>query len=480
MKKRLLLIMCLCLLAGMNAFAYQELIGGIAYNFSGNEATVTYISGGSTNQYSGDVVIPASVTYNGNTYTVTKIGEYSFQGCYNLTSVTIPESVTTIVRTAFVENSLTSITIPRSVTNFIGGNLIFTMCRNLTSIVVENGNPVYDSRENCNAIIETSSNTLISGCNNTVIPESVTSIGNSAFVYLPNLTSITIPNSVTSIGDQAFQGAAISSITIPESVTSIGAYAFVSPYLSEFNKLTYVTVKWTTPLSIESSVFTNRSNMTLYVPFGCTAAYRAAPVWQDFGVIEEVPDPVVVGSTGYATFCSPFALDFSGVTDIRAYIASGFNPATGNLLLTRVTEVPGGEGLYIVGTEGSYDVPKTTTSMYYSNLLKGVTEATNISPTDGSMTNFILSNGNYGVGFYPVSTTGELAAGKAYLQLPTALLGSNVKAVNLTFDDDDPTAINDLDGFKDSKDLIYNLAGQRIQKMQKGINIVGGKKIFVK
>ena len=92
---------------------------------------------------------------------------------------------------------------------------------------VESGNTKYDSRDNCNAIIETASNSLVIGCKNTIIPNSVTIIGKSAFYRCSDLTSITIPNSVTSIGEWAFYNCSgLTSVTIPNSVTSIGNSAF--------------------------------------------------------------------------------------------------------------------------------------------------------------------------------------------------------------------------------------------------------------
>ena len=154
------------------------------------------------------------------------IEKSAFSNCSGLESITIPEGVETIGETAFYGcTGLTSIDIPGSVES-IGPNA-FLNCSGLTSISVAASNTVFDSRDNCNAIIVSSADSLILGCKNTTIPNTVTIIGDRAFQGCAGRTSIPIPAGVTSIGDYAFAGCTdLESIIIPEGVTSIGEYTF--------------------------------------------------------------------------------------------------------------------------------------------------------------------------------------------------------------------------------------------------------------
>ena len=186
-----------CNMASAHDIAVANSDGKTIYyvkNSNGSSVSVTYRGtsySSYSNEYTGDVVIPETVTYSGQTYSVTSIGSSAFKGCSGLTSVTIPNNVTSIGYDAFNSCSgLTSVIIGNSVTNI--GSSAFESCKGLTSVT---------------------------------IPNSVTSIGSYAFRYCSGLTSVTIPNSVTSINEQAFQGCSgLTSVTIPNSVTKIGEY----------------------------------------------------------------------------------------------------------------------------------------------------------------------------------------------------------------------------------------------------------------
>ena len=206
----------------MSSYAYHFQSGGIYYNIIGDSAYVTY----GDDKYNGDIIIPNKITFNDKSYIVTSIGYNAFSGCSSLTSISIPNTVTSIGQRAFYGcSSLSSISIPNTVMSI--GQYAFYNCYGLTSIKVENGNVNYNSPNGCNALIETATNTLIVGCKNTIIPNTVTSINHYAFLNCTGLTSIIIPNSVSDIGNSAFEGCNnVTSITLPNSVISIGSSAF--------------------------------------------------------------------------------------------------------------------------------------------------------------------------------------------------------------------------------------------------------------
>ncbi len=248
----------------------------LTYSYDNTNYTATVTGHQSGSSASGTLAIPSTVSYNGHSYTVTKIGnsafwnytgltgtvtlpstvttiEYgAFRGCTGLTGVnlsnvvtigdgafsycsgltgtlTIPNSVTSVGAQAFYEcTHITSISVGSSANlSTTSGTNPFQGCSAVTTVTVNSNNTYFDSRNSCKAIIRKSNNELVFGCRNTVIPSSVTSIGENAFYNQTGLTAITIPNSVTSIGESAFwQCSGLTSITIPGSVASIGASAF--------------------------------------------------------------------------------------------------------------------------------------------------------------------------------------------------------------------------------------------------------------
>ena len=157
---------------------------------------------------------------------VDSVGDYAFRGCTVLRSVTLPMGLNSIGASAFFDcQALNRVEIPATVRSI--GAFAFEHCPAIHSMSVASGNPHYDSRDSCNAIIETARGTLVAGCMNTVIPATVTTIGDNAFSGCFMLTSLSIPKSVTSIGNYAFMGCtSLSSIDIPASVTHIGDAAF--------------------------------------------------------------------------------------------------------------------------------------------------------------------------------------------------------------------------------------------------------------
>ena len=286
--KKLFLLLTLLLCTSM-AWAHDVEVDGIYYNLNQTNKTATvtfkgYYPDSYANEYSGEIVIPENFIYDGITYSVTSFGDYCFLRCTGLTSITIPNSVTSL------------------------GSRCFANCARLESIEVESGNTVYDSRENCNAIIETSSNTMIAGCKNTTIPNSVTSLGDYCFLGCTGLTSITIPNSVTSLGVWCFRDCTgLTSITIPNSVTSLGDYCF-----SGCTGLTNIKMKSSTPPSTSYGPFSGCSSLTtVYVPKGAKEAYNVKP-WNSYEIVEMENTSIAAAPTVDSQKASAPVYDLNG------------------------------------------------------------------------------------------------------------------------------------------------------------------------
>lgn len=170
---------------------------------------------------------------------VVEIGEGAFSGT-GITKINLPDGLQKIGKYAFSKcTQLRSLTIPASVSEI--GKEIFKSASNITEISVDKNNQKYDSRANCNAIIETKTNTLIFGCGNTIVPEGVTRLEDRAFANCKSLEEIELPDSVTSIGPRCFSKSSLKSIVIPDSVTEIGDAAF---WECQLEKITIPAVKF--------------------------------------------------------------------------------------------------------------------------------------------------------------------------------------------------------------------------------------------
>ena len=202
-----------------------------------------------------DIEIPNSVE---------TIGYQAFSNCSSLKKIELPNSLIEIGSRAFAYcTQLESLSIPVNVSNI--GSGVIAGCLNLSSVTVADGNETYDSRDGCQAIIETATNTLIAGCAKTRVPETVTTIGTAAYINHSNITSLISPENITSISNSAFQSCSgLTSVTIPNSVTSIGDHAFA--YCRSLNSLVF-------PSSVSNigiQVFNNCKNLKYIDLSRCT------------------------------------------------------------------------------------------------------------------------------------------------------------------------------------------------------------------
>ena len=352
--------------------------------------SVTNIGDGAFQECSSlaNIDIPSSVTSIGegafqgcsamtNVYipnSVISISSWAFYGCSSLTSVTIPNSVTSIGDDAFYGcSSLTSIEIPNSVKSI--GSSTFQGCLDLTSIIVDSGNSKYDSRNSCNAIIETASNTLIVGCKNTTIPNSVTSIGEGAFQECSVLTNVDIPNSVMSISSWAFNGcSSLTSMTIPSSVTSIGSSAF-----SGCSSLTSIDIP-NSVTRIRDGVFEGCSNLTsVTIPSSVTIIGSSAFSGCSSLTSVTIPNSVKSISVWVFSGCSSLtSIDIpNSVTRIRDGVFEGCSNLTRVTIPSSVTNI--GDGAFQeCSSLVSLDIPSSVTSIG-SSAFSGCSSLTSVT-----------------------------------------------------------------------------------------------------
>ena len=309
----------------------------------------------------------------------------AFVDCDSLESVTLPESLTTINDLAFGEcGRLKELFIPRSV-NYIASGFI-SGCDSLMSLAVDPENPTYDSRSDCNAIILTSEDKLITGCPATVIPEGVSAIGDYAFMGINLPATFTLPQTIQSIGDNAFRGNVnLVDIVIPNATQWIGEKAFLScrsltsltlPYalshigykaFSECQNLRTVFAYPTEPIAIDDSMFETISydNAVLHVPVGCAEKYRVANGWKRFmHIIDDIilPDPADVNGDGEVTIA-----DANKVTEVIINGGGGGH--------SRIPDGNGGfievDDTYLADVNGDGEVSIADLNLIIDRILRG-------------------------------------------------------------------------------------------------------------
>lgn len=358
------------------------------------------------------------------------IASRAFEGCSNLASISIPNSIVSIGQFAFAGAT---------------GELIVNC--NIPAV-----NNSTDGKFNDNKFTKV------------VIGDDVTSIGQWNFLNSNKLTSLFISKSVTSIEQYAFMGCS--------KLTDVYCYAETVPSTSVY------------------AFYSSLENVTLHIFANAMEDYRNTEPWSSFGeFIALMPNNIgiTINPYGSATYCSEYALDFSEVEGLKAYAATGYNTKTGVVTLTRVMTSQPGMGLFLKGEPGEYTVSTLESTDDNSlNMLVGTQESTTLNgtSTDGLYYNYryTIKDGDESPLFYRVDDGYTLGEGKAYLQIPVSWMPEEAKSVALRYDDED--GATDIEGIEfkiQNSELIYDLMGRKESNPQKGmLYVVNGKKVVWK
>ncbi len=383
----------------------------------------------------------------------------TFEGCTALQEITLPEELTSIGGSAFSSTAITSITIPGNVTS-IGAD-VFKGCSALAAVEVRGNVAKIDKNtfKDCRALI------------NIALPESVTEIGDYAFYGCSSLNGIVLPSGLTKMGGNAFNGCTrLTTITIPENCKTFGFNSFAA--CEQLKEVIVLTKEYASALVNAFGVVDGRKTYFEHHVFGDYKTKTLPTRIPRFGEML----PCVKPAYEYTTFACDADVDFGGVSGLKAYVAS-HESGSNKVNLTEVTAVPAKTGLVIKATAGEvYKLALATGAVAPSaNLLKGVVAKATVKAVDGENTNLILKDG----AFLKLAADGVLAAGKAYLSVPTAELPVGAKAFDIVWDN--TTGINTVESTqtKMENDAWYTLGGQRIAKPAKGgIYIHNGKKVI--
>ncbi len=442
-------------------------INGIYYLLSSDKQKAVVEA--NPNYYQGDIVIPSSVSYEGNDYVVWAISRLAFSNCTGLTSVYIPSSVTNIQEEAFKNcTSLLSVIIPNSVTymgsnafagctslkDVVAGNCLggyafygctaltsitirdnsntkklinptaFMHSNYLTSIVVEEGNNFYDSRDNCNAIIETESNKMVTGCKSTNIPISVTEIGSYAFFGQSDVTSLSLSHNISKIYDYAFEGCKLQNIVAKNPLAMI--------YVTSFSEATL-------------------KHAILYIPMGTrwSAIYDGG--WGQFINIKEM-----AAETGEFSYDKAFTLMNADSFGYEVYDEVNNGVRTVGSFYDIDENVPNCSW-QLINIEGKNCLYNIGAKKYAAIKHGGKIE---LSDTPIPMN---MENGGKGV-----IVDGDTECQWNFVLNEKVGIDQSVTAINNI--NKDETTISDY----------YDLQGRKVTNPEKGIYIVNGKKVVKK